>query len=148
MMNPRNIVGGLALLFFGLAVPLCGVGENGASPAAPGPGGSTTAPEYPRFGSFEALVFDREYLQDVKVEEGRIYLKRQPDHRMEAIVLRNSMANRDAYRKWFNGETDLVSPANAGHRVDAWTDWVETTANYVEYWIGDRLVLHLHRVER
>jgi len=136
MLKPHSFLTGLAFLILGLASPLMG----GDAPS--------DQSEHPRFGPFEALVFDQEYLQDVKFEDGRIYLKRQPNHRKEAITLRNSMANRDAYRKWFNDKTDLVSPANAGHPENAWTDWVETSANYVEYWVGERMILHLHRVDR
>ncbi len=100
-----------------------------------------------RFGPFETLVFDATALQDVKFENNRIYLKRQLAVIDEAITLRASMAERDGYRKWFNGETDLVSPAHAGHAPHGWTDWVETTAPYVEYWMNGRLILHLHRLQ-
>lgn len=96
-------------------------------------------------GPFEVLEIDMDFLQGVTYMNDRIYLKRQVDHRAEAITLRASMLKGEAYRKWFNGEYDLVSPANAGHQANAWTDWVETTANYVEYWVGDKKILHLKR---
>jgi hypothetical protein len=90
-------------------------------------------------------MIDMDYLQDVTYMNERIYLKRQTNHREEAITLRASVAKGEAYRKWYNGEYDLVSPANAGHPPNAWTDWVETTAPYVEYWVGDKMILHLKR---
>jgi hypothetical protein len=96
-------------------------------------------------GPFEVLEIDMDFLQGVTYMNDRIYLKRQVDHRAEAITLRASMLKGEAYRKWFNGSHDLVSPANAGHQANAWTDWVETTANYVEYWVGDKKILHLKR---
>jgi len=136
MLISRSFMSVFVLILVGFATPLMGDDPSGDSF------------EPPRFGPFEGFVLDEEYLQDVKVEDGRIYLKRQPDHRKEAIVLRNSMASGEACRKWFNDKTDLVSPANAGHPENAWTDWVETSANYVEYWVGERMILHLHRVDR
>ncbi len=96
-------------------------------------------------GPFEVLEIDMDFLQGVTYMNDRIYLKRQVNRRTEAVTLRASMLNGEAYRKWFNGEYDLVSPANAGHQANAWTDWVETTANYVEYWVGDKKILHLKR---
>lgn len=96
-------------------------------------------------GPFEVLEIDMDFLQGVTYMNDRIYLKRQVNRRSEAITLRASMLKGEAYRKWFNGEYDLVSPANAGHQANAWTDWVETTANYVEYWVGDQKILHLKR---
>ncbi len=97
-------------------------------------------------GPFEVLLIDIDFLQDVSYQNDRIYLKRQVNRRTEAITLRASMLNGEAYRKWFNGEYDLVSPANSGHAPNGWSDWVETTANYVEYWVGDKKVLHLRRI--
>jgi transcription elongation factor GreA len=94
---------------------------------------------------FEVLEIDMDFLQGVTYMNDRIYLKRQVNRRAEAITLRASMLPGEAYRKWLNGEYDLVSPANAGHEANAWTDWVETTANYVEYWVGDKKILHLKR---
>lgn len=98
-------------------------------------------------GPYEVLMIDMDFLQDVTYMRDRIYLKRQVNHRAEAITLRASFLKGESYRKWYNGEFDLVSPANAGHQANAWTDWVETTAPYVEYWVGDKKVLHLKRVD-
>lgn len=138
-MNPWRILGGLWLAVATIT-PLPAADEPAAPPAA---AESATR----RFGPFEALVFDATVLQDVKFERNRIYLKRQPDHRTEAITLRASQARGDAYRLWHHGEYELVSPANAGHPPNGWTDWVETTAPFVEYWMEGRLILHLHRIE-
>ncbi|MCC5023607.1 MAG: hypothetical protein J6386_12850 [Candidatus Synoicihabitans palmerolidicus] len=138
-MKIRRLIGSILLAGFTVSVsPFVADGDTGAPPAS--------RPTPPRFGPFEALTFDRSVLQDVKFENNRIYLKRQPNHCEGAIVLRNSMANGDAYRLWLNGSRELVSPANAGRALNAWTDWVETTATYVEYWMGDQLILHLHRI--
>ena len=113
--------------------------DDSGAPPATGKSSTMTA------GPFEVLVIDMDFLQGVSYMNGRIYLKRQVDHRAEAITLRASMLQGEAYRQWSHGEYDLVSPAHAGHQPNGWTDWVETTANYVEYWVGDKLILHLKR---
>ncbi len=140
-MKTWSMLSGLLLVALPPAAPVFASDDSGAPPAQ----GSAAASR--QFGPFEALVFDDEVLQDVKVENGRIYLKRHLAYLNEAITLRNSMVHGDAYRPWFNGSTELVSPANAGHAPNSWTDWVETTANYVEYWMNGRLILHLHRLQ-
>lgn len=115
--------------------------DSGAPPAAGKSNPRMTA------GPFEVLEIDMDFLQDVSYQNDRIYLKRQVNRRAEAITLRASMLNGEAYRKWFNGEYNLVSPADAGHEPNGWTDWVETTASYVEYWVGDKKILHLKRTD-
>ena len=46
-------------------------------------------------------------------------------------------------RPWFNGSLELVSPANQGKAPNEYTDWVETTASYIEYYMDGVLFLHL-----
>lgn len=99
------------------------------------------------FGPFEALVRNDEIVKDVKVaEDGNIFLKLNPEFRDQAITVRISMQKSGAYRKWFNGSEDLVSPAFSGKELNGWTDRVQTTANYIEYWMDGALILHLHRI--
>ncbi len=128
----------VSLLISAPAVVLSASDNSGAPPASAAASTMTAGP-------FEVLEIDMDFLQGVTYMNDRIYLKRQVNRRTEAITLRASMLPGEAYRKWFNGEYDLVSPANAGHPPNAWTDWVETTANYVEYWVGDKKILHLKR---
>ncbi|WP_221031357.1 hypothetical protein [Actomonas aquatica] len=140
-MKTWRMISGLLLAGLPAISPLFADGDTAPPPPPQGPA------QTPRFGPFEALVFDHAVLQDVKVENGRIYLKRHVTYIDEAITLRNSTLYRDAYRPWFNGSLDLVSPAHAGHAPNGWSDWVETSANYVEYWMNGRLILHLHRLQ-
>lgn len=127
-----------SLLVSAFAVALSASDDSGYSAASAEPNPMTAGP-------FEVLEIDMDFLQGVTYMNDRIYLKRQVNRRTDAITLRASMLNGEAYRKWFNGQHDLVSPAHAGHQANAWTDWVETTANYVEYWVGDKKILHLKR---
>jgi len=107
-------------------------------------GAAATAPD--AFGPYEALVRDQQVVTDVRVDgEENVFLKLNPDFRNKEIRVRISMQNGAAFRKWFTGEDELVSPAFAGKEVNGWTDRVQTTANYIEYWMDGRLILHLHR---
>ena len=130
----------LSALFAGTV--LAGVDPESSSAPA-----QATAPVH-QSGPFVAIVFDESILQDFRYDPDldRIYLKRQVEHRNEAITLRNSSLQGEAYRLWFNGSHDLVSPANSGHPPNGWTDWVQTSANFVEYWMDGKLILHLKRV--
>lgn len=126
-------------LIMSVASPLLRASDNSGAPPATGPASKVSA------GPFEVIMIDMDFLQGVTYMDDRIYLKRQPNRLSEAITLRASMLMGQAYRKWHNGEYDLVSPENAGHAPDSWTDWVQTSANFVEYWVGDKKILHLKR---
>jgi len=99
-----------------------------------------------RFGPYIALVRDKEIVKDVKVEEnGRIYLLLNPKYKEKEIILKNSSGFKTGYRKWFNGEFELISPANQGKAPNEYTDWVVTSGNYVEYYLEGKLILHLKK---
>lgn len=96
------------------------------------------------FGPYVAISRNADIVKDVKVaENGRIYLLLNPDYKEKEIVLKNSTSLKSGYRKWFTGEYELVSPANQGKAPGEYTDWVETTGNYIEYYMDDALILHL-----
>lgn len=99
-----------------------------------------------QFGPYVALVRNKEIVKDVKVEEnGRIYLLLNPEYKEKEIILKNSSGNKTGYRKWFNGEYELVSAANQGKAANEYTDWVVTSGNYVEYYLEGSLILHLKK---
>jgi hypothetical protein len=102
-----------------------------------------------RFGPYVAIAHERDIVPDVKVdEEGNVFLKVASEFLNESITVKISMQNGAGYRKWFTtGTEELVSPAFAGKEPGGWSDRVKTTANYIEYWMGGKLILHLHRVE-
>ncbi len=96
------------------------------------------------FGPYVALSRDANIVHDVKVEEnGRIYLLLNPNFKEKEITLKNSSANKSGYRKWHNGEFELISPANQGKAPGEYTDWVTTSGNYIEYYMDGKLILHL-----
>lgn len=105
------------------------------------------AAEAKKFGPYEALVYDATLLADVKVDEkGDIFLLFQPDKTDTQVTIKISMQNGAAYRKWFTGDEVLVAQQNtSGRSPGVWSDRVQTTANYIEYWAGGRLFLQLKK---
>lgn len=101
-----------------------------------------------RFGPYEALTFDSKILRDVKydADTGNVYLQLLPDHKEKELRVKLSTEYFGGYRKWFHGEYELVSPANQGKEPYGWTDHVNTTATYIEYWMDGEVFLHLKKV--
>jgi hypothetical protein len=94
-------------------------------------------------GQFVILTQNDSIVSGIRTDAENVWLKFTPDYRSEIVTVRISDQNRAAYRFWFNGEQDLVS---GGERsMEIWTDRVQTKANYIEYWVGDELVLQLQR---
>jgi hypothetical protein len=101
-----------------------------------------------RFGPYEALTINSEIIRGVKVDEaGKIWLLLNPSYREQQITVKISIEEGAAYRKWFNGSYELVSPANQGKQPNAWTDWIETVSPYIEYWMDGQKILHLKKVK-
>ena len=108
----------------------------------------TEAKDLETFGPYTALERNTEIVKDVKVTDtGRIYLLLNPKHKEKEIVLKNSQQFKSGYRNWYNGEQELVSKANQGKASNEFTDWVETSANYVEYYMDGDLILHLAKTD-
>lgn len=101
-----------------------------------------------KFGPYEALVFDKAMLSNVKVDEkGDVYLLLQPDKIGEQLTMKISMEKGAAYRKWFNGEETWVALQNVpgGRKPGVWSDRIQTSAAYIEYWAGGKCFLHLKK---
>ena len=104
--------------------------------------------EPPSFGPYCALVMDRPVIRDVKVdEEMNTYIKLDPKFRKNEIRVKISNFDKAGYREWDYKGFELVSPTGAGSPPEAWTDWINVDAKYVEYWMGSRLILHLMRTD-
>jgi len=102
----------------------------------------------PIFGYYEAIRFDAEMIQGVRVNEetGDVFIMFQPDKTDTQLTLKISQAEGVQYRKWFTGEEVLVAQENAGRAINTWTDRVQTSANYIEYHAEGRIFLHLKRI--
>ncbi len=118
-------------------------GSSSASAAQTAPATASVK----KFGPYEALVFDETLLSGVKVDEkGDVFLKFQPGKTDTQVTIKISMQNGAAYRKWFTGDEVLVALENStGRSPDVWSDRVQTTANYIEYWAGGKCFLHLKK---
>ncbi|MBT5903723.1 MAG: hypothetical protein HOH58_16610 [Opitutaceae bacterium] len=101
--------------------------------------------EKKEFGPFQAVVFDKEIIQDVRVKGDDIFIKLQPDHRNDTLTMKNSMQAGGPYRKWFNGEVVFVAQENAGRAANTWTDRMQSSANYIDYYSDGKLFLRLKR---
>lgn len=132
----------LLFIIAGLFAPVPGLlAEAVETPAS-------TAPA-PRFGPYEALTFDKTVLADVKVDDkGDIFLMLQPDHIAAQLTIRISMQKGAGYRKWFTGDETLVAQQNTtGRTAGVWSDRVQTSATYIEYWAGGKCFLHLKKID-
>lgn len=94
-------------------------------------------------GKFVILTQNDSIVSSIRTDAENVWLKLTPDYLSETVTVRISNENRAAYRFWFNGEQDLVSSGERG--MGFWTDRVQTKANYIEYWVGEELVLQLQR---
>jgi hypothetical protein len=110
-----------------------------------------TAATVQKFGPYEALVFDKTMLSDVKVDEkGDIYLMLQPDKIDSQLTMKISMQKGAGYRKWFTGDETLVAQQNAkgGRTAGVWSDRIQTSATYIEYWAEGKCFLHLKKTDQ
>lgn len=105
--------------------------------------------ERKQFGPFEALTFNASILRDVKfvTEENNVYLQLFPEHKEKEIIVKLSADYYSNYREWTHGGYELVSPANQGKVPYGWTDFVNTSAIYIEFWMDGEVFLHLKRVK-
>ena len=97
------------------------------------------------FGPWDAIAFDGAVVQNVRVSGDDIFIMLQPDHKDAQLTMKISMQKGGPYRKWFTGEEVLVAQENAGRAANTWTDRIQTSATYVEYYAGEKLFLHLKR---
>ncbi len=102
----------------------------------------------PAFGPYQAIGINRGIVRDVKVDdELNVYLQLYPAHKDKELVVKISDERFSKYRKWVHDGLELVSPTNSGKTPFGWTDWVQTKAKYIEYWMDGEIFLHLKRAD-
>jgi len=101
------------------------------------------APAYADQNMFNVLAQDTNLITAVRSEDNNVWIKLASSNLNDEITVRISNKDKDFYRPWFNGSIDLVSKGFRGN--DAWSDRVQTAANYIEYWHNGTLVLQLER---
>jgi len=140
-LKPLSLVSLLFVLCGGLPLVF-------AQEAEPESGGGFGEYANPIFGYYEAIRYDAEMLQGVRVNEqtGDVFIMFQPDKTDTQLTLKISQEEGAGYRKWFTGEEVWVAQENAGRAINTWTDRVQTSANYIEYHAEGRIFLHLKRI--
>ncbi len=105
------------------------------------------AQEETQYGDFIALSMDKEVVDRVFSEDNDIYVKIHKGYWDADFIVRLSNANQMDYRPWLNGELDRVVKVYRSQQTDkqGYTYRINTSARFVEYWMGERLVLHLER---
>ncbi len=139
----KRIFAPILLLFLSSPLPFSHAQvSNPTRPSAP-------PPEVRKFGPYEAIAFNEEVINDVKVtEELKIWLQLKPSHKDKELVVKISNEKFAGYREWWNGGYELVSPAYQGKRAYEWTDYVQTKSRFIEYWMDGEIFLHLKRVDK
>lgn len=103
-----------------------------------------------RFGPYRTLTYDESILQEVvyRKSDHTVWLRLRPEVRDEEIVVKISNRKFAEYRIWFTtNDYELVSPANAGKQPNALSDWLTTQSRFIEYYMNDKLFLHLERLD-
>ena len=104
--------------------------------------------EVPVFGPYQAIAINKNIVRDVKVDKSlNVYLQLHPDYKNKELTVKISNERFAGYRNWNHGGLELVSPANAGKTPYGWTDWVQSKAKYIEYWMDGTIFLHLMRTD-
>ena len=98
-------------------------------------------------GPYRQLSRDLEVVDEVFANRGRIYILLRDESREEEMSVKISDARNSQFQKWPNGsEERIVSGERDPTPPVKDAGWIETKAPFIEYWIEDKLVLHLMRV--
>jgi len=92
---------------------------------------------------FVVLTQDTSVVEAYRTDGSNVWIKLTSPHVSDQVTVRISDRKGDYYRPWFTGNTDLISTGFRGN--DVWSDRVQTSAKFIEYWVNDQLVLHLER---
>jgi len=141
-------LGGMSLIRPSLFVVIAGLASGLPMSSAQTPAVSEETAQAKKFGPYEALIFDKTMLSDVKVDaKGDVYLMLQPSQVAAQITMKISMEKGAGYRKWFTGDETLVAQQNVpgGRTAGVWSDRISTSANYIEYWAGGKCFLLLKK---
>ena len=109
---------------------------------------TASAQSSPNFGPFKPLIMDQTVVQDVLVQDNEIYVKVAKDYWDKTLTVKISNEEKASYRTWNNGESEMAIKVYRAqqHKLLGYTYRINTSANYVEYWMDGRLVLHLMRI--
>ena len=108
---------------------------------------SVQTQEQAQFGAFSALEMDKEVVDHVFNEDNDIFVKITEDYWDASFTVKISNANRTDYRTWLDGALDRQVNVYRSQQKgkQGYTYRINTRAKFVEFWMADRLVLHLER---
>lgn len=98
-------------------------------------------------GDFSILEMDQSVVDDLFVRGNDIYVKIDSAYWGDVFTVKISNENMADYRSWLSGEEEMTIMVYRSPKANrrGYTYRVNTTADYVEYWVQGRLVLHLGR---
>jgi hypothetical protein len=107
------------------------------------------AQEGAKFGPLIALKMDKHVVEDVLVNGDNIYVKVAKDSWNASFTVRISNKNGADYWKWSDDKPEMVVRVYQGPKSDklGYTYRINTSANYIEYYKGGKLVLQLERMK-
>ena len=106
------------------------------------------AQDKPTYGPYAALKVDSQVVADVRVEGDNLYVKVQPGSWNDSFTVKIADGNMADYRQWYDGASEKAVKVYQSQNSDkqGYTYRISTTAKFVEYYLGGKLVLQLERV--
>ena len=100
------------------------------------------------YGPYTAVIRGGEIIRDLEIAgHGSIYPLLNLDHKEKEILLKNSNFFKSGYRNCFDQTQKFFFPVNQWKAPNEYAGWVETSGNYVAYYIEGKLILRLAKTE-
>ena len=99
------------------------------------------------YGPYSVLSMDRAVVEDVLVEGKDLYVKVNKGYWDSEFIVKASAMNGKAYTRWENGTEEMPIKVyrSTAKQKQGYTYRISTSAKFVEYWTGGKLVLHLEK---
>ncbi len=101
------------------------------------------------FGPFTALQMDKQVVEGVVADGDSVYVKVAKVFWNVSFTVKISNKNEADYRKWSGDRTEMVVNVYQTDKVNkqGYTYRINTSARFIEYHMGGKLVLHLERTK-
>lgn len=101
------------------------------------------------YGTFSAIKMEQDVVEHVLTEGNDIWVKVARDYWDADFIVRISNENMTNYRSWLNGDMEYPVKVYRSQQRNrkGYTYRINTSAPFVEYWTGERLILHLERIQ-
>ena len=100
-----------------------------------------------RFGTFTALKMDKQVIEGVVVDGNDVYVKVDKNFWNASFTVKISNKNGADYRKWLGDKPEMVVKVYQTDKINkkGYTYKINSSARFIEYHMGGKLVLHLER---